>query len=118
MSSSQPGLTLMKTITLPCVSLLLICVAANAATIEMNVQGLVCDYCAQGVEKSLRKHSATRDVVVSLENKLVVVSTRNGQDISDEELAKTITDAGYSLKGIKRTARSMDEVRSQVARLV
>jgi copper chaperone CopZ len=99
------------------VSLLLAGVSANAATIEMNVHGLVCGYCAQGVEKSLRKHPATRDVVVSLENKLVVVSTRKGEDISDAELHKAITDAGYSLKGIKRTGRSMDEVRSQVARM-
>lgn len=90
---------------------------ANATTIEMDVHGLVCGYCAQGVEKTLRKNPATRDVMVSLENKLVVVSTENGQDITDAELAKAINDAGYSLKGIKRTTRSIDEIRSQVGRL-
>lgn len=98
-------------------SSLLLAGAAQAATIEMNVHGLVCGYCAQGVEKSLRKYPATRDVVVSLENKLVVVSTTAGQDISDEELAKAIKDAGYDLKSIKRTDRSIDEVRMQVGRL-
>jgi copper chaperone CopZ len=100
-----------------CVGLLLLAGAAQAGTIEMSVHGLVCGYCAQGVEKSLRKYPATRDVVVSLENKLVVVSTLAGQDISDNELAKAIKDAGYDLKEIKRTDRSMDEVRMQVGRL-
>jgi copper chaperone CopZ len=107
----------MKNSILLSVSLLLAGVSANATTIEMKVHGLVCGYCAQGVEKSLRKYPATREVVVSLENKLVVVSTNKDQDISDEELTKAITDAGYSLQGIKRTARSMDEVRSQVGRM-
>lgn len=91
--------------------------SATATTIEMDVHGLVCGYCAQGVEKMLRKNPATRDVVVSLENKLVVVSTAEGADITDAELSKAIKDAGYSLKGIKRTSRSMDEIRSQVGRL-
>jgi copper chaperone CopZ len=99
------------------VGFLLLAGAAQAGTIEMSVHGLVCGYCAQGVEKSLRKYPATRDVIVSLENKLVVVSTLAGQDISDGELAKAIKDAGYDLKEIKRTDRSMDEVRMQVGRL-
>jgi copper chaperone CopZ len=88
--------------------------AAPAATIEMKVYGMVCGFCAQGIEKSLRKNPATADVVVSLENKLVVVETRNGQDITDAELTKAITNAGYDLKGIKRTERSLAEIRGQV----
>lgn len=28
---------------------------AHAATIEMKVNGLVCSFCAQGIEKTLRK---------------------------------------------------------------
>ena len=39
----------------------------------MKVYGLVCGFCAQGIEKTLRKNPATADVVVSLENKLVAV---------------------------------------------
>ena len=29
--------------------------SAYAATIEMNINGLVCAFCAQGIEKKLRK---------------------------------------------------------------
>jgi copper chaperone CopZ len=87
--------------------------AASAATIEMKVHGLVCGYCAQGIEKILRENPATDGVMVSLENKLVVVTTRQGTDISDADLTKAITDAGYSVKNITRTTRTLEEVRKE-----
>jgi mercuric ion binding protein len=90
--------------------------AANAGTIEMKVFGLVCGFCAQGIEKTLRKNPATADVVVSLENKLVAVSTREGQDIPDAELTKALTESGYDVKAISRTQRSLDDIRAELKR--
>lgn len=89
-------------------------VGANATTIEMKVYGLVCGFCAQGIEKTLRKNPATADVVVSLEHKLVAVSTKEGADIPDAELTKALTDAGYDVKGITRTERSIAEIRDSL----
>jgi copper chaperone CopZ len=88
--------------------------SVQAGTIEMKVNGLVCGFCAQGIEKTLRKNPATADVVVSLENKLVAVSTKEGQDISDEELKKALTASGYDVKTIERTATPIDEIRVRV----
>jgi copper chaperone CopZ len=87
--------------------------AASAATIEMKVHGLVCGFCAQGIEKILRENPATDGVVVSLEHKLVLVTTRHGADISDAELTKAITEAGYSVKGITRTSRTLEQIRKE-----
>lgn len=87
---------------------------ASADTIEMKVYGLVCAFCAQGIEKTLRKNPATEDVVVSLEHQLVAVSMRPGQDIPDADLTKALTDAGYDVKGISRTQRPMAEVRAEL----
>jgi copper chaperone CopZ len=99
---------------------LLLLAAASAApavvhadAIEMKVNGLVCGFCAQGIEKILKENPATSGVVVSLENKLVAVSTKPGQDISDAELTRAITEAGYEVKGITRTKRSLDEIRNE-----
>jgi copper chaperone CopZ len=92
---------------------LLAATAAPAATIEMKVHGLVCGFCAQGIEKILRENPATEGVMVSLENKLVVVTTKQGADITDAELTKAITEAGYSVKGITRTSRTLEEVRKE-----
>jgi copper chaperone CopZ len=95
-------------------TLMLLAGTAAADTIEMKVYGLVCGFCAQGIEKTLRKNPATEDVVVSLENKLVAIATRTGQDIPDAELTKALTDAGYDVKGISRTSRSIAEVRASL----
>jgi copper chaperone CopZ len=89
----------------------LVASSATAATIEMNVNGLVCAFCAQGIEKKLRKLPATADVVVSLEQRLVAVAIKDGQDISDADLRKALTDAGYKVISIQRTDEPIDAVR-------
>ena len=90
--------------------------AAHAATIEMKVHGMVCGFCAQGIEASLRKNPAVVDVVVSLESKLVVVETRGTEDISDAQLKKSIADAGYDVKSISRTDRALADYRADIGR--
>jgi copper chaperone CopZ len=86
----------------------------QAATIEMTVNGLVCSFCAQGIEKTLRKNPSTADVVVSLENRLVVVATKPGTDIGDDVLRKALTGAGYDVKAIVRTDTSIEGIREQL----
>jgi copper chaperone CopZ len=103
--------------TLPQFLFLLICLAsvsAEATTIEMNVNGLVCAFCAQGIEKQLRKFPATADVVVSLEQKLVAVALKDGQDIPDAELRRALTNAGYTVKSIERTETPISDVRERL----
>ena len=87
---------------------------AGAATIEMDVNGLVCAFCAQGIEKKLRSYPATSDVVVSLEQRLVAVATKDGEDIPDAELRRALTDAGYTVTGIRRADESIDAVRARL----
>lgn len=84
-------------------------------TIEMNVDGLVCAFCAQGIEKKLRKEPACDDVVVSLEHQLVAVALKPGQDIGDDALRELLTEAGYTLRGVKRTSEPLDAIRKRVA---
>jgi copper chaperone CopZ len=92
--------------------LTLLCGPVMADTIELKVYGLVCGFCAQGIEKTLRKNPATADVLVSLEHQTVAVATRSGQDIPDAELTRALTDSGYDVKAITRTQRSLEEVRA------
>ena len=63
----------------------------------MDVNGLVCAFCAQGIEKTMKKFPATAGVFVSLEHRIVAVELKAGQDITDPALTKAITDAGYKL---------------------
>jgi copper chaperone CopZ len=88
--------------------------SSTAATIEMTVNGLVCAFCAQGIEKKLKKFPATSEVVVNLDHRLVAVALKDGQDISDEELRKALTDAGYTVKAIARTETPIADVRERL----
>ena len=88
--------------------------SASAATIELTVNGLVCGFCAQGIEKTLRRNPATDDVFVSLENRLVAVTTKPDSDIADDVLRKALQDAGYDVKAIARTDRSLQSLREQM----
>lgn len=89
--------------------------AAPAPTIEMTVDGLVCAFCAQGIEKKLRAQAATADVVVSLEHQLVAVALKPGQDIGDDALRELLTEAGYTLRAVKRTGEPLDAIRKRIA---
>ena len=86
-----------------------------AKTIEMDVNGLVCAFCAQGIEKTLKGFPATEHVFVSLEHRIVAVELKDGQDIDDATLRKAITDAGYTVVAINRTGESLDAIRRRVS---
>ena len=88
---------------------------AAAKTIEMDVNGLVCGFCAQGIEKTLKALPATAAVFVSLEHRLVAVRLKDGSDIDDATLRKALKDSGYTVVGIRRTEHSLDELRRRAA---
>lgn len=87
----------------------------SARTIEMDVNGLVCAFCAQGIQKTLKALPSAEAVYVSLENRIVAVQLKDGSDIDDATLRKAITDSGYTVAAIRRTDNSLDEIRKRVA---
>ena len=76
---------------------------AFAETITANVNGLVCSFCASGIEKTLQQQPAVSKVDVSLENKTVVISTKPDRTLTDADVTRLITDAGYSVTSIQRS---------------
>ena len=86
--------------------------SASAATIKASVNGMGCAFCAQGIEKKLRANAATQDVYVSLENKVVAISLKAGQTMTDDTVKQVITDAGYAVTDIKHSEESLDAIRS------
>jgi copper chaperone CopZ len=90
--------------------------AGAAKTIEMNVNGLVCAFCAQGIEKTFKGFPATARVYVSLEHRIVAIQLKDGQDIPDAALAKAITDSGYKLVKVRRSDDSIDAIKARVTR--
>lgn len=76
--------------------------AAYAKTVRVSVNGLVCAFCATGIEKTFHAQPAVSQVKVDLENKLVTIDTKPDQSLDDATITKLITDAGYTVTYIAR----------------
>ena len=114
----------MRTLTALILSVALACAApfatastaAGARTVEGGVNGLVCSFCVQGINKQLRKFPATQDVLVSLEHGLVAVQVAAGKSLGDEQIRKALVDAGYTVTSIQRTTTPLAELRVRLAK--
>lgn len=78
--------------------------AEKGAQYEATVQGMVCDFCAQGLKKMFSKEDAVAGIDVSLENKRVLITFNPGQSLSRERIGEIITGNGLTMMGLKNTA--------------
>ena len=76
---------------------------APADTIKAKVNGMVCGFCATGIEKTFKAQPEVKTVSVDLEMKLVTVSTKEGRTMDDTKLKKLIANAGYSIVSVERS---------------
>jgi cation transport ATPase len=75
---------------------------AYGETIRATVNGLVCAFCATGIEKTFKRQVAVDTIKVDLANKLVTISTKPQQSLDDDTVTKWINNAGYSVTDITR----------------
>lgn len=71
-------------------------------TVKVDIYGLVCDFCAQALEKVFGKEAAVDDIKVDLETKIVTIHLKNGMQLDDSLIEKNILDAGYNVEAIRR----------------
>lgn len=90
-------------------------VAANAKTLVADVDGIVCAFCAQGIQKIFKSKGKADEVVISLELKKVFVKEKEGQTITDAEFSETIRHAGFKTISITRSPLSIAEAKDRVA---
>ena len=76
--------------------------SACAETITTNVNGMVCAFCATGIEKTFRKQPEVATVKVDLPKKRVVITTKPGKTLSDAKIKEVVTYSGYSMGKIVR----------------
>lgn len=78
--------------------------AALAEKVSVSVDGMVCAFCAKGIENSFKKMTGVNDVVVDLDNKLVTLTTASNVTLSDAVITETMTAAGFATTNISRKA--------------
>ena len=71
-------------------------------TIAVQIDGLVCDFCARALEKVFGKRQEVSGIEVNLNTKIVTIGLKKGADIDDATITKLITDAGYNVVKINK----------------
>lgn len=89
-----------KQLTVTVMALMILASPAFAETIHVGVDGLVCAFCAKGIEKSFKAQPETQKVDVSLDDGLVTVVTKKDTTMKDATIKKLISDAGFKVTSI------------------
>lgn len=63
--------------------------------LKVSVKGMVCAFCAQGIEKKFMSQPEVAKVEVSLANKYVKLNFKDGKSLPNEKIAEILKDAGY-----------------------
>ena len=72
--------------------------------ININVNGMVCDFCAQSIEKVFMKRIEVKGINVDLEDQRVVIYLEKETDIEDTTISTILEDAGYTVETINRNS--------------
>ena len=86
--------------------------AVAAESMRATVNGMVCAFCAQGIEKSLLKMPQTKAVYVDLKKKIVAVEAKDGQTLDGSKVSAEIKDAGYDVVKLETVALSVEEIKA------
>ncbi|MES2976987.1 MAG: heavy metal-associated domain-containing protein [Pseudomonadota bacterium] len=87
--------------------------AFAAESVKATVNGMVCAFCAQGIEKRLSKMPATQSVFVDLKKKIVAVEAKPGQTLDNKAISHEITESGYDVVKLETVSLSVADIKAQ-----
>ena len=77
--------------------------------VDIAINGMVCSFCAQGIEKKLKSLPGAQSVDVDLHRRLVSITFRSGSSVADANLRKLIRDAGFDVRQIQHSSLDASE---------
>lgn len=89
--------------------------ASHYKTIIGDVDGIVCAFCVQGIQKRFQSIGKADQVIISLEHKKVVVTEKPGKVISDTDFRTAIREAGFKVAAIKRSPLPLAAIKRRLA---
>lgn len=96
----------MKLKTVLLIASLMVSLPAFAAKeIKVNVLGMVCAFCGQGITKNFKARPEVKDIKVSLNDKTVLLTLKDGKDISDKDISTIIEESGVKVEKIERSGK-------------
>jgi cation transport ATPase len=88
--------------------------AGDPGTIRFSVNGMVCAFCAQGIEKRLTKMPETGPLYINLAQKVVAVEPKPGMRIDIEKVKAEIVEAGYAVSAAQAVPMTVAAIRTQM----
>ncbi len=74
----------------------------NGLLLTVAVEGMVCDFCAQAIQKVFSKKEDVAGVTVDLDNQNVIIALKKNSNMSDNDIEKLFLNAGYNVSEINR----------------
>jgi periplasmic mercuric ion binding protein len=97
---------------------MLISLCARAAdpvqTVKLSVNGMVCSFCAQGIEKRISALPEAGPLYINLAQKVVAVQAKPGQQIDVARLKAEIVEAGYEVREAQTVSESVAQIRASL----
>jgi copper chaperone CopZ len=84
------------------------------SAVKITVNGMVCAFCAQGIEARLKQMPETADLYINLKQKLVAVQAKPGQTLSVDKIRAEVVDAGYEVSKVEPLGQSVAQLREQL----
>ena len=73
---------------------------SQARTRLAKVNGMVCGFCANNIEKKFKKQKSVESIKVDLESQLVTVVVKPNEELADEKIRELITASGFHVVSI------------------
>lgn len=68
----------------------------------IKVKGMVCAFCAQGIEKNFNKLAEVKSTKVDLDTMEVTVSLKKNKKMTEKKIKDVVTSAGFNYVGLKK----------------
>lgn len=63
--------------------------------LSIEVSGLVCEFCAKGIEKKFKDKTEVDEIYIDLDKAQVQIILKKNKNLSDKEIKETVESAGY-----------------------
>lgn len=90
--------------------------AFAVTTIKAEVNGMVCAFCAKGIEKKLNALPQKQAAFVDLKSRVVALQFKDGQEVSNDAFRKVIEDAGYTVAKLERVNLTVEAIQTELAK--
>lgn len=84
------------------------------AVYEIEVEGMVCEFCAQSLEKTLRKKMPMSDLAISAKKGLILVQEIPENPLQPKSVRELLQKAGYPVTAFQEMKEPFSKLKTQL----